>query len=92
MGSMTGAPKVSAMKLIEKYERTKRGLYSGSLGYFSPGGDFDLNVIIRSILFNATQNYVSYSVGGAITYLCDAQAEYEECMVKAQAMKKVLNS
>ena len=92
MGSMTGAPKISAMKLIEKYEHTKRGLYSGSVGYFTPDGNFDLNVIIRSILFNATQKYVSYTVGGAITYLCDAEAEYQECMVKAQAMKKVLNS
>ncbi len=92
MGSMTGAPKISAMKLIEKYEHTKRGLYSGSVGYFTPEGNFDLNVIIRSILFNATQKYVSYTVGGAITYLCDAEAEYQECMVKAQAMKKVLNS
>ena len=92
MGSMTGAPKISAMKLIEKYERTKRGLYSGSVGYFTPEGDFDLNVIIRSILFNATQKYVSYTVGGAITYLCDAESEYQECMVKAQAMKQVLNS
>ena len=92
MGSMTGAPKISAMKLIEKYERTKRGLYSGSVGYFTPEGDFDLNVIIRSILFNATQKYVSYTVGGAITHLCNAESEYQECMVKAQAMKKVLNS
>ena len=92
MGSMTGAPKIRAMELIERYERTKRGLYSGTIGYLSPEGDFDFNVIIRSILFNATQKYVSYTVGGAITHLCDAQAEYEECMVKAKAMKKVLNA
>jgi len=92
MGSMTGAPKISAMNLIEKFERTKRGLYSGSVGYFTPQGNFDLNVIIRSILFNDSQNYVSYTVGGAITYLCNAESEHQECMVKAQAMKKVLNS
>lgn len=91
MGSMTGAPKIRAMELIEQYERSKRGLYSGSVGYFTPEGDFDFNVIIRSILYNATNNFVSYSVGGAITYLCDAEAEYDECLVKAKAMNQVLN-
>jgi len=91
MGSMTGAPKIRAMELIEKYERTKRGLYSGSIGYFTPEGDFDFNVIIRSILYNESQKYVSYIVGGAITYLCTPGVEYDECMVKAKAMKKVLN-
>ena len=92
MGSMTGAPKIRAMELIEQYENTKRGLYSGSIGYFQPNGDFDFNVIIRSILYNETQKYVSYIVGGAITYLCTPETEYDECMVKAKAMKKVLNS
>lgn len=91
MGSMTGAPKVRAMELIEEYERTKRGLYSGSVGYFSPDGNFDFNVIIRSILYNSAKKYVSYSVGGAITYLSEPEKEYEECMVKARAMKQVLN-
>jgi para-aminobenzoate synthetase component 1 len=91
MGSMTGAPKIKAMELIEQYERAKRGLYSGSIGYFTPEGDFDLNVIIRSILYNESQKYVSYIVGGAITHLCSPETEYEECMVKARAMKKVLN-
>ena len=67
MGSMTGAPKVSAMKIIEKLEETKRGLYSGTVGYFTPNGDFDFNVVIRSILYNSDEKYVSYSVGGAIT-------------------------
>lgn len=92
MGSMTGAPKIRAMELIEQYERTKRGLYSGSIGYFTPEGDFDFSVIIRSILYNESRKYVSYIVGGAITYLCTPETEYEECMVKAKAMKKVLNS
>ncbi len=90
MGSMTGAPKISAMKIIEDLEETKRGLYSGAVGYFSPNGDFDFNVIIRSILYNETKKYVSYSVGGAITAKSNPLKEYEECLVKAKAMRTVL--
>ncbi|MEZ4975370.1 MAG: aminodeoxychorismate synthase component I [Flavobacteriaceae bacterium] len=90
MGSMTGAPKISAMKLIETYEETKRGLYSGAVGYFTPNGDFDFNVVIRSILYNEKNKYVSYSVGGAITAKSDPVKEYEECLVKAKAMREVL--
>ena len=90
MGSMTGAPKISAMKIIEDLEETKRGLYSGAVGYMSPTGDFDFNVVIRSILYNKTNNYVSYSVGGAITAKSDPFKEYEECLVKAKAMRQVL--
>jgi para-aminobenzoate synthetase component 1 len=92
MGSMTGAPKVSAMKLIEDLEKTKRGLYSGSVGYFTPDNDFDFNVIIRSILYNKSNKYVSYSVGGAITAKSTADAEYQECLVKANAMQDALLS
>ena len=92
MGSMTGAPKISAMQIIEELEETKRGLYSGAVGYFSPNGDFDFNVVIRSILYNATKNYVSYSVGGAITAKSDPLKEYEECLVKAKAMRTVLEN
>lgn len=92
MGSMTGAPKISAMKIIEALEETKRGLYSGSVGYFSPTGDFDFNVVIRSILYNETKKYVSYSVGGAITTKSDPLKEYEECLVKAKAMREVLEN
>ncbi|WP_418511694.1 aminodeoxychorismate synthase component I [Corallibacter sp.] len=92
MGSMTGAPKVSAMKIIEKLEDAKRGLYSGAVGYFSPEGDFDFNVIIRSILYNHSNKYVSYSVGGAITAKSDPMKEYEECLVKAKAMRQVLEN
>nr|WP_255572998.1 aminodeoxychorismate synthase component I [Hanstruepera marina] len=92
MGSMTGAPKVSAMKIIEELEETKRGLYSGAVGYFSPQGDFDFNVVIRSILYNETNQYVSYSVGGAITAKSDPHKEYEECLVKARAMREVLEN
>ena len=92
MGSMTGAPKISAMKIIEELEETKRGLYSGSVGYFSPKGDFDFNVVIRSILYNETTKYVSYSVGGAITAKSNPLKEYEECLVKAKAMRTVLEN
>ena len=91
MGSMTGAPKISAMQIIEKLEETKRGLYSGAIGYFTPDGDFDFNVVIRSILYNQQRNYVSLSVGSAITSLSDPAHEYEECLLKASAMRKVLS-
>lgn len=91
MGSMTGAPKISAMKISEELEETKRGLYSGALGYFTPDGDFDFNVVIRSILYNATNQYLSFSVGSAITSEATPEGEYEECMLKAKAMFEVLN-
>lgn len=90
MGSMTGAPKVMAMQLAEKYERTRRGLYSGAVGYFNPAGDFDFNVVIRSILYNRKRQYVSTQVGGAIVYDSVPEQEYEECMVKVAAMTKSL--
>jgi len=90
MGSMTGAPKISAMEIIEKLEETKRGLYSGTIGYFTPNNDFDFNVIIRSILYNQNKQYFSYSVGGAITAKSIPEKEYEECLLKAKAMKYVL--
>jgi len=90
MGSMTGAPKISAMNIIEQLEETKRGLYSGAVGYFAPNGDFDFNVVIRSILYNATKNYVSFSVGSAITAKSDPEKEYQECLLKAKAMRTVL--
>ena len=92
MGSMTGVPKISAMKIIENLEETKRGLYSGSVGYFTPKGDFDFNVIIRSILYNETKKYISYSVGGAITSKSDPLKEYEECLIKAKAMREALEN
>ena len=92
MGSMTGAPKVSAMKIIEQLEETKRGLYSGAVGYFTPENDFDFNVVIRSILYDQEKEYISYSVGGAITAKSIPENEYEECLLKAKAMKQVLVS
>ncbi len=90
MGSMTGAPKISGMKIIEELEETKRGLYSGAVGYFTPEGDFDFNVVIRSILYNQEKKYLSFSVGSAITSLAIPEKEYEECMLKAKAMLEVL--
>ncbi len=92
MGSMTGAPKISAMKIIEKLEESKRGLYSGAVGYFTPTGDFDFNVVIRSILYNSENKYLSFSVGGAITAKSDPEKEYEECILKAKAMREVLTN
>ncbi len=91
MGSMTGTPKVSVLKIIEELEETKRGLYSGAVGYFTPSGDFDFNVVIRSILYNQENNYISFSVGSAITSLSIPQNEYEECLLKAKAMREVLS-
>lgn len=91
MGSMTGAPKISAMQIIETLEETKRGLYSGAVGYFTPEGDFDFNVVIRSILYNAKNEYLSFSVGSAITAQAIAEQEYEECLLKAKAMFEVLS-
>jgi para-aminobenzoate synthetase component 1 len=90
MGSMTGAPKVMAMELIEKYEQSRRGVYSGAIGYFSPEGDFDLNVVIRTIQYNASRQYLSFQVGGAITYDSIPEKEYEECMVKIKGILRVL--
>ena len=90
MGSMTGAPKYASMKIIEELEESKRGLYSGAVGYFTPNGDFDFNVVIRSILYNQENQYVSFSVGSAITSLSIPEKEYEECLLKAKAMLEVL--
>jgi para-aminobenzoate synthetase component 1 len=91
MGSMTGAPKIRAMELIEQYENSKRGLYSGTVGYIKPNGDFDFNVVIRSILYNRSTKKMSYFVGSAITHLSDPEKEYEECLLKAKAINEVLN-
>ncbi|MFZ4058783.1 MAG: anthranilate synthase component I family protein [Ferruginibacter sp.] len=90
MGSMTGAPKKRVLELIEQYEQTKRGIFSGSIGYCTPYGDVDFNVIIRSILYNATKQYLSFQTGSAITYYADAEMEYEECLMKAAAIRSVL--
>jgi para-aminobenzoate synthetase component 1 len=90
MGSMTGAPKLRVMELIEEYESVKRGIFSGAVGYISPDGDFDFNVVIRSIMYNADSNYLSFQAGSGITYSSEAENEWEECLMKAAAMKMVL--
>ena len=90
MGSMTGAPKISAMRLMEQYERSKRGVYSGALGYFSPDNDFDFNVVIRTLLYNSAKKYISFHTGSAITYHANAEQEYEECLLKAKAILEAL--
>ncbi|TXK45789.1 anthranilate synthase component I family protein [Pontibacter qinzhouensis] len=91
MGSMTGAPKIKAMQLIEELEETKRGLFSGAFGYITPDKDCDFNVVIRSLQYNARAGYLSFMVGSAITYDSDPQREYEECLLKAKAMLELLS-
>ena len=92
MGSMTGAPKKSVMETIDLLEPTKRGLYSGTIGYINPTGDFDFNVVIRSIFYNSQSGKANYQVGGGITIYSDPEKEYEECLLKAAAIKKVLSN
>jgi len=92
MGSMTGAPKLRVMQLIEQYEQTRRGLFSGALGYITPEGNFDFNVVIRSIMYNASSQYLSFSTGSAITFYSDPVREWEECLLKAEAMMKVITT
>jgi para-aminobenzoate synthetase component 1 len=90
MGSMTGAPKKRVIDLIEQYEKTKRGIFSGALGYISPNGDFDFNVVIRSIMYNASYQYLSFQTGSGITFYSNPEMEWEECLLKAEAIRKVL--
>ena len=92
MGSMTGAPKYRVMELIDQYEESARGIFSGSVGYISPGGDFDFNVVIRSIMYNTRSKYLSYQLGSGITFYSDPEKEWEECLLKGEAIKKVLTA
>lgn len=92
MGSMTGAPKKRVMELIEQYETTKRNIFSGAIGYISPQGDFDLNVVIRSIFYNQSSQYLSFMTGSGITFYSDPIKEWEECEVKAEAMKEAIKN
>jgi para-aminobenzoate synthetase component 1 len=86
MGSMTGAPKVSAMQLIEQHEDFARGVFSGSIGYIDTEDNFDFNVVIRSIFYDASKKYLSCPVGGAITHYSQAEDEYQECLHKIEGM------
>ncbi len=91
-GSMTGAPKIAAMQICDQVEATRRSLYAGSIGYFGPEGDFDFNVVIRTILYNAQSKYLSFQTGGAITVQANAEDEYQECLLKANGMLQVLDT
>ena len=90
MGSMTGAPKIAAMQYIDQLEDFKRAWYSGSVGYIDPGGDFDFNVVIRTLIANQGKKVLTYSTGGAITYDSDPEKEWEECLLKGKAIASVL--
>lgn len=92
MGSMTGAPKIRAMQLIDELESSRRGLYSGAIGYVTPDGDFDFSVVIRTLLYDAQRQYASFSVGSAITYDANPAQEWEECLLKASAIRNVLET
>jgi len=92
MGSMTGAPKINAMKLIEKHENFQRGIYSGAMGYIDPKGDFDFNVVIRTLIYNQANNYISCPVGGAITIQSTPELEYEECLIKVKSILEGMNA
>lgn len=91
MGSMTGAPKVKAMELIDNFENFKRGAYSGAMGYINTNGDFDFNVLIRSIFIDTKTNSLCFNVGSAITLDSNPEEEYEECLLKAQAILETLD-
>ena len=92
MGSMTGAPKKKVIELINRYEQYPRGLFSGSIGYINPDGDFDFNVVIRSLMYDETQKLISFKAGGGITFNSDADEEYEECLLKANAIIRILKN
>lgn len=91
MGSMTGAPKIRVLELIHQYEKTKRGIFSGALGYIAPDGDFDFNVVIRSLMYNESTKHLSYQAGSGITIYSNAEQEWEECIVKAKAITEILS-
>ena len=80
------------MELIERYENTKRGPFSGAAGFFNGSQSFDFNVLIRSIFINKKTNTYSFQVGGAITYDSVPEKEYEECMVKAKAIFQLIGA
>jgi len=90
MGSMTGAPKYRVMELTDEYEVSARGIFSGSVGYISPEKNFDFNVVIRSIMYNSSTKYLCYQLGSGITFYSDPEKEWEECLLKGEAIKKVL--
>lgn len=91
MGSMTGAPKIKTMKIIDELEETSRGIYSGAIGYIDPDKNFDFNVVIRTIIYDDKLSKISVNVGSGITFKSDPEDEYEECLTKIDALKKSLS-
>ena len=91
MGSMTGAPKIKTMKIIDELEETSRGIYSGAIGYIDPNKNFDFNVVIRTIIYDDKLSKISVNVGSGITFKSDPKDEYEECLTKIDALKKSLS-
>lgn len=91
MGSMTGAPKIAAMEIIEHYEETKRGIFSGSIGYMDTRDDYDWNVVIRTLIYDSGSGYLSYQSGGAITIDSTPEQEYEESLLKARSIQELFS-
>lgn len=92
MGSMTGAPKIKCMELIDRYENFKRGWFSGALGFVDEFGNLDFSVVIRSIIIDTKAKHLFFAAGSAITYDADPAYEYEECLLKAKAIQETLRS
>lgn len=91
MGSMTGAPKKKVMELIDRYEVTQRGLYSGTIGYIDPQKNFDFNVVIRTVFYDRQTGYMNYLAGAGITHLSDPEKEYDECLLKTAAFSRLFD-
>jgi len=88
-GSITGAPKVRAMEIIDELEPTRRSVYTGAIGYLSFSGEMDLNIVIRTFLVKRGKAY--FQVGGGIVYDSEPEAEYEETLDKARALIQALD-
>jgi len=86
MGSMTGTPKQTVCNRIPILENQERGIFSGALGYFDSNLNFDLNVVIRTIIYDQTTNLLSLKTGGAITIDSNPEKEWKECILKCQSI------
>ena len=89
-GSITGAPKIRAMEIIDELEPTRRSLYTGAIGYFSRGGTSGFNIAIRTMLVEGDR--VSYQVGGGIVADSDPEAEYRETLHKGRGLREVIEN